>query len=457
MSFDLYDAVRAEQFDNNRALVEKLCRENPQVKSELIWIFWKIEPSIISPKKSWPLRVVSDEKRRQVEDLLWTQIVTLQDTKAQQLITLEHENPFQALKYIAKPSLMTPSELALFSAMYFSEPQARDMFVRLFMQEKDNQWVNLKHNLSDLYERVFDDEPTNIYGFWTTEKQDPIKIRLQRLLSGEQKRLFEYEYSYAKVRKKHGRFWDSFFVRLAKTLWWHIWLRKTEVIAFPWEYKKSHASTQEAQSRKLDSETPEIIQKAFVSMMIELAHLSENIEWYVWARKEAYIPDEIKKQLLRMEELEVLWWLYNYHQHIESNLAMIIGYYYPEIAHKYSKQRWKDIKSVWLEKYPSREDIDIVPRKIAVIKQEARERKDDTIILEMKQSVAEHFWFTDSRKLRCSPKLLEYIMSLPDEEAVVFSIWGKKVQINAKMFRRVFHRERLPTQDETNTILPFTR
>ena len=459
MGFDLYDAVREEEVEKNYALVAKLSQEDSWVRQELLWVIWQADPSVFVNIQKWHLRVVSDEKRRAVEKLLGTSIATLQDSTKTWLILPDKLVDLNTPTHIEDTEAMSEAEFSLFSALYFSDSKAREMLVKLFMTEKDSQWSNFTLDLNNLYEEIFEEEPTNIHSFWTTEKKDSLKIRLNRLISGERKRLYEYVYSYAKVRKKHGRFWNSFFLRLAKTLWWHTWLRQTQVVDFPGEYNKSTQQDQEVQTKKLRSDTPEIVSKAFITGMIVISKLPENIEWYTGVRTQVFIPNEIQKQFERMQELEVLWWLYNYHEHIESTLAMLIGYYYPAMVSKYGLQKWKDISAKQLEKYPSIEDVHISLNNNSVHNNTQREKywKTDAIILEMNEKVAEHFWFPLNSKLRCSPQLIEHILWLPDEEPVVFDIWWKQAQISAKMFRRIFHRGTLPSKDEVDNIIPFTQ
>lgn len=484
MGFDIYQAVREARLEWNKALIDKISQGNPNAISELAGLFVSHDPSLVTWKWKLHLQLVSDESRREVSDLLWMEIPTLWNPQPK-LIWLQNETykDISNAQYTRDVKNMTQEEFTLFISLFFQDTDARDLFVSLFFREKDRISEWLKQNLNDVYEQVFEEEPSNTHTlgvtevpetfaqfwwrFWNDSKKRKMKYWKIGLLNKARvffqmnpRRKFEYYSSQSKIRQSHGTFWDNFFVRLTKTLWWHMNLRKTQLIDFPKPYYKSKIKSKEIQAKKLRPDTPKVIEQAFIAIMRELAQLSENIEWFIGVRDSIFIPDEIQKQLSRMKELESLGWLHNFHQHIESTLSMLIVYYYPEMMQDYGKEKSQNISKAKLEKYPSLQEIPRThssPQKRWDENSNLWSRFTDTIVLEMDERVAEYYWFFENRKLRCSPQLIKHIFSLPDEEPVVFDIWWKKAEISAKMFRRVFHREWLPDKTETGNILKFVR
>lgn len=439
-------------------LIEKLSSHYwaTQVRSEILGMFARVEPEILTWVRKGHLQLVCSEAQRQVGQILGMQLYTLSHTTQKpKLHGIHKKNSLSQKLHVPDTKHMSQNEFELLVSSYFSDSEARRMIVEILFRARGKQQEHLAIDLTQLWKTEPEDTPTNTHTLGTTETQDPLKVRLTRWWTGEKKRRFEYHYSFAKVRKRQKWVFSDFFpARLSKTLLSHVWLRETQVIDFPKKFSPPKDIPQTLQKHdaeiKLPADTQELCENAFASFVFQIAQLVENIEWLTGARPNIYIPEILRPQLTRLKELEILGGFPNIHAHLESAVLSMMTYLYPEITAEHASKKAPMLSKPSLEKYPLAQDIAPVWYKNAPYPQ----KKRDGIYLEMDAKIAEHYGFGEQRGIRCSPALIEHIWKIPEDEQVIFEIAGKPVQISAKMFRRIFHRGMPPERGvETGEII----
>lgn len=342
----------------SRELIAKLSREQEGTREEVLRIIAQAESDVFITREKWGLRLVWDSEREEISKLVGEKIETidLQSPKTELIIPEETILQIPENHSSISPETMTQKELEMYCNRYFSDPQARRYILSLFMREKDFQEQNLQINLNNLYQQDETETENNVHTLWTTELRDPIMLRIKRKLSWERKRIFEYGYSYNKVQKMHkNTFGNVFIMRLGKTILWQIGMRKSQIIDFPdiyiqrWEEKNDEYSSKDI---KLPHDTWELCERAFIALGIELSQQIENLEWFVWARQDIYVPDFLMPQLERLKELEILSGGKNLHEHIESLIATGISYNHPSLTRIHGETLATKIKTSSIQEYP---------------------------------------------------------------------------------------------------------
>ncbi len=143
-------------------------------------------------------------------------------------------------------------------------------------------------------------------------------------------------------------------------------LRKTQIIDFLGIFQQ-----REILQKPLPENTQEIIEKVFISATIELAHLQQNMSWFMGERKQVFVPPEIEYQFRRLQEMEIALGLFNLHAHRDSLLASIITYYHPSLIFYASRERIQAIAKYEGMKYPAPQDILVEPLKKTEEKKQA--------------------------------------------------------------------------------------
>ncbi len=440
MSFDAYEAVRKHELEKSSALIRKLSQEDPRIQQELLWFFWLLDSSVFFPKNRQHLTLVSDQTSNTVSQLVGVPVAKNIVTRHQK--TLQHSGSMiiGVNHTPPDPKAMSELELEIYFSGYFNDTATRNTITKLFMRERAHQSFNSTLNLHtsrDVEKKESDEDGTlhNTHSLWLTLES-----------VGEDGRRFTLKYDYEKVQKKHKspkgetQTGDAQIVEFPKTPKPH----NEEVPSTPVEEKKDGF---------LVYNTLEMCEKVFISSMIYLSHFLENLEWFLGVRKEIFIPQEVASQLERLRELEIFEWFFNYHEHIESTLASMIAYYSPVLVGSLSEKRKQSIKKVPWETYPKRKDIPLADATPKVKKEEP----ENTVHLEMHPEMAARYGFSVPAKIDCTPKFIEHFFSLADNDPVIFQLEGKQVEITAKIFRRIFHRESVPPETEGDDNVIYTK
>lgn len=409
------------------------------------------------------LRLVETKVHKSLRTILWSDFVTVRESISDKKIITPETLSFGEREVSSDIDIrnLSARELELYVSSYFSDSEARKYFVNLFLREYPNFKQNVQLDIYSTWEEPIPDTPHNIHRLGEKMIPEPLSVRLWRLISGEPRRLYNYAHSNDKVRKQHNGLLSKIIpAKLARILFSRVWPYKADIIDFPDIYQAPPAPLQQSEntkSWKLSHNIPEVCEGVFVSLVMQLALLPENIDWLVWARSEIYMPWDIKAQFKRISDLSAYSKIPNYPKHIESSLLLALSYTYPELAAKHCLERAKTIHKAQLEYSCPSDATETTPEKSHAAQQvpEAT-KKPEWVYLELDHRVAEYYKLWERRGIRCGIEHLKQILAAPNDEPITIRLNGKPIQMPASMFRRCFHRGTPPERGvETWTVIPF--
>ncbi len=133
-------------------MVNKLAQENPLVREELLRIFAQADPSIFIRPSVGPVRLIIDEKLKEVSSIVGLTPTHLREHKTvQKLITEPVLSTLSLPKSIPDMQSLSLKEFEFFCQSYFSDATVRKTLLTLFWREKDSQEENIKYDLFSLY------------------------------------------------------------------------------------------------------------------------------------------------------------------------------------------------------------------------------------------------------------------------------------------------------------------
>ncbi len=436
MVFDIYSAWREQNLDDSMKLVEKISTWKPDEKEALLGLFWQADPEIFLWTIRWKLTVISDEKRSQVEKIIGTPISRLKESHQKKLIFPPKKIDLGSTIAYPNPEKFTQNELCLYVSWFFLDKEVSQSMVQLFFQERAQQSQNVSINLLNCYEsEEVAETPSNIHHFTNSVLKTFERNKDQYSLRFFESELVDFPDIWKEIDENDSE--PSAY-------------SKTETSEISWDSK-----ILDLPEKKLKHNIEELVQKFFISSLIESAKLPENIEWFIWIRPNIFLPSSFQTQFVKMKELEILLGLHNYYEQRESVLAMLVVFYNPWIVQKYWVQKATLLRKKDFQRYPSPKDLwqQIQGVQNTSSETSVQESKENIPLYVLDTRFSDYYWFPDGVRLRISNQNWLYYLNLWDDEPIIFRFEWKNIQMTAKEFSRYFHRNDIPEKDEVNNVL----
>ena len=461
---DRFHELRRQQVvEESTALVEKISGE-PRIESDLLIMLAEANPEVLTGNKRTTggaenvLRLVSNDYRKEAARLLGRD--DLWQKPIDEAPTLRMVKPESSLvdqgRAVSDPSQMSAQELSLYWGPYFSDKAALKLMVDLFMKEKKQiNDQNLGLNLMALYENeAFEKDSAEILIIGETEIREKFLDKLNRLRKGTRAK-YEWAYSEKKVRSKHQN--PLSFLLVRRVLGQKFKSATAENIIVPSAFHRGQleekilrdkkAALEEEpvlETKKMTHDAPKKIAAMFITLANQVAIMPENVAWLTGVEPRLFIPEALKPQLKRLKDLEVLCATANYHEHFESTVAALISYNFPRLVSSHSVKKARGLKKAEVEYYPDPASL----TEVETAEGKTIDKIDKSILLQMNPKVAEHYGYKSGIDIYLSPTELESIWGMADDEIVYYQVAGKPVGITAKMFKRVFHKDKMPSSEE---------
>ena len=251
--------------------------------------------------------------------------------------------------------------------------------------------------------------------------------------------------------KKHFDSFEALWAFLEQAWWFN---GKIKIVPFPKAFKKPPEVevTEEKQAPKsklLVHDIETILEKVFICLIITLAKLPENLQWFTGVRKTIYIPPPLQAQVKRLKEIGATQWFFNYSLQLDSTLASVVAYFHPALVWRFNFHIGEHLKKHVGEDYPARDETLDAPQTDGSSwwkKPTFYEKKPASVILYMDPKIAKLYDLGDNVTIECALSFVEQAWGLPNDGSIIIPLPTTYAQIPAKMFRRMFHR--FPITDE---------
>ena len=437
----------AQRFRQQAAhrLHQKMLREDPRATEALLQMFAEADTSLlighkaVAEKEGTPVHLVLDDTRRDAaqiigtEDLLWSEPISLQQKPTWQA---QPTQKLLGVRSVPETNDMNESELKLYWASYFKDPEALQVVLDLFLSHR-------QQNLSDLIALSLEPDEsdstppvTHIHSLGKSPHlnrkrafhRQAFKAKIEDTLRGwlQTPEVDKTARHQSEIRALHGRSGWRNKVEHA--------LRDTsaEVVQLPKAFRppaQPPAEDAVLSAPGYHAETPERIGPVFLGIAYYLANLPENLNWFSGINQSLYVPPEISDSFSRLGRAESACHTFRYTSQLESTVGALISYYYPGLVSSDSQLKARKINKNEAEYYTPLPEPDF---------EASLEPKLQCFTID-KDLAAKHFGREDGLTLGLTTEEVKHLWQRPAAEIVTLNINDKPRSLTVGVLRRWFH------------------